>query len=124
MKLQLWFKIGRDYGKDKTFKYPVKSVRDAILTENVIAQICFHPTLGIEDSVGGLCMEEDGEWVDYWDEETYRDYDEILQESEESMKYRPRRPFPVIKAFLEYLGGSLNPQFFKRYIESKLEPLP
>lgn len=124
MKMRYWFKIGRDYGNSKEFSVNVNSVEEAILVENVVCEIANDEILGIEDSVGGLVtLDNDGDWVDYMDPETYEEFDEIKEEKEELSDKRPGklRMEIITKKFVDYLGGNLNYNFFARKIERKLE---
>lgn len=124
--LRYTFIIERDYGQNKYFTTPVKTVEDAVLTENMLILIA--NWLEIPGFVGSLEMMDGGEWVEYYGEE-YESYEEestklfhLQGKRCPEMKKNKR----TIEAFIAYLNDgkrNLNPKFFVNMVERQLKPV-
>jgi hypothetical protein len=125
MALKYWFKIGRDYSTEKEFSYPVTTVEKAVLVENVVCCITNDDILDIEDSVGGLGqLDELGEYEDYYDNDTYEDFDEKKEFMTDLQYKRPNQieTEKIVKKFILYINDTLNYRFFLKRVLAKLEP--
>lgn len=126
MALKYWFKIGRDYRTEKEFSYPVSTVEEAILVENVVCCIANDKDniLGIEDSVGGLVQTDKfNEYEDYYDNDSYEDFDEKVESMTNLNNKRPNliETEKIVKEFILYVNNSLNYKFFLKRVISKLD---
>lgn len=70
----------------KAFEVPVKSIEEAsLLLDTLAAYDLFQFNNNIKPdytNMGGLCIVENGEWVDWYDEETDYDFDKYREEKE------------------------------------------
>lgn len=124
MGLKYWFKIGRDYGIDKKFSYPVRNVEEAILVDNVICFIA--NSLKIEDSVGGLVQtDEYDDWEDYYDPDTLCSFEEVREENKELKNKRPNHltTEKIVKDFVNYLDSDFNYKFLLNITEAILDSI-
>lgn len=125
-KMEYYFKIGRDFGNDKEFSMEVNSIEEAILIENIVTTIANDPLIDVDASIGGIKMEEDGEWVEFMDE-NFDDFNSIKYEKE----YLMDKIFAdhikvekIVRKFVkEYLDIGLNWRFFKKMVNNKLKPI-
>lgn len=124
MSLKYCFKIGRDYGTEEEFSYPVSTFKEAILIENVVCCIANDNILGVNDSIGGLVQtDEFNEYEDYYDNESYEDFNEKVESMTELNNKRPNltETEKIVKAFILYINNSLNYKFFLTRVLSKLD---
>lgn len=124
MSLKYCFKIGRDYGTEEEFSYPVSTVEEAILIENVVCCITNDNILGVNDSIGGLVQtDEFNEYEDYYDNESYEDFNEKVESMTELNNKRPNltETEKIVKALILYINNSLNYKFFLTRVLSKLD---
>ena len=117
MALKYWFKIGRDYSTEKEFLYPVTTVEEAVLVENIVCCITNDKDnlLGIEDSIGGLIqLDQFSEYEDYYDNDTFEDFDEKKESMTNLQDKRPNKieTEKIVKAFISYINNTLNYRFF------------
>jgi hypothetical protein len=65
------------------FEWPVNNFREAKLLLNVLAEYDMfqfnHNIKPDYSNAGGLMRFEDGEWMDWWDDETQDDFDEYCR---------------------------------------------
>jgi hypothetical protein len=127
MALKYWFKIGRDYSTEKEFLYPVTTVEEAVLVENIFCCITNDKDnlLGIEDSIGGLIqLDQFSEYEDYYDNDTFEDFDEKKESMTNLQDKRPNKieTEKIVKAFISYINNTLNYRFFFKIVLAKLEP--